>query len=89
MPPESAVLGFARTQLSQENFRSGAREAVEKYSRLKIEGPCWSAFTDGLYYQSGLDQPEGFQRLRERLEQIERERNIPATIASRAWRRRD
>jgi glucose-6-phosphate 1-dehydrogenase len=77
MPPQSAVLGFARSQLSQDNFRSGAREAVEKYSRLKVNETCWSAFANGLYYQSGLDQPQGFQRLRERLEQIERERNIP------------
>ena len=78
MPSQSAVLGFARTQLSQENFRSGAREAVEKYSRLKVDETCWSSFANGLYYQSGLDQPEGFQRLRERLERIERERNLPA-----------
>ena len=78
MPQESAVLGFARSRLSQEEFRTSAREAVQKYSRLKLDEGCWSRFSESLFYLPGLDQPDGFARLRERLEQIERERNLPA-----------
>ena len=77
MPARSAVLGFARSPMSQEEFRASSRESVQKYSRLKLDEGCWSAFSDGLSYLSGLDQPDGFAKLRERLEQIERERNLP------------
>src|SRR5262249_12892731 len=77
MPAQSGVLGFHRSQLSQEDFRRGAPEAGGKCSRLQLAETCWSAFSSGLYYQSGLDQPDGFNRLRERLEQIERERKLP------------
>src|SRR5215470_5593715 len=54
MPAQSAVLGFARSELSQQEFRSSAREAVEKYSRLKLNESCWEIFAEGLSYQSGL-----------------------------------
>ncbi len=77
MPSSSAVLGFARSPLTQQEFRTGARQAVDKYSRLRVDEACWRGFSNSLYYQSGLDQPDGFKRLRERLEEIERERNIP------------
>jgi len=77
MPSNSAVLGFARSAMTQDAFRAAAREAVNKYSRLKIDEGCWRGFADGLYYQSGLDRPDGFKQLKARLEEIERERNIP------------
>ena len=77
MPARSAVLGFARSQLSQEEFRKTSREAIQKYSRLKLDEGCWSTFSDSLFYLPGLDEPDGFARLRQRLEQIERDRNLP------------
>jgi glucose-6-phosphate 1-dehydrogenase len=77
MAPASAVLGFARTQLSTEEFRTTAREAIERFSRLQVQEPCWATFADGLDYLGGLNAPDGFRRLRERLEQIERARGLP------------
>ena len=77
MSPKSAVLGFARSPLSSDQFRASSREAVDKYSRLRVDEGCWRGFAEGLHYLSGLDQPDGFRRLRERLEEIERERGIP------------
>jgi glucose-6-phosphate 1-dehydrogenase len=41
---ETAVVGFARTPMSTEEFRNSAREAVIKYSRLKVEESCWRSF---------------------------------------------
>jgi glucose-6-phosphate 1-dehydrogenase len=77
MPPNSAVLGFARTGMSREQFRDQAREAVDHFSRLKVEPGCWDAFSASLDYLSGLDAPDGFVHLRRRLEQIEKERGLP------------
>ena len=77
MHPKSAVLGFARREMSIEEFRSSAREWTGRFSRLKVNEECWAKFADGLDYLSGLDQPEGFTRLKEKLESIERARGIP------------
>jgi glucose-6-phosphate 1-dehydrogenase len=77
LPAETAVVGFARTRMSADEFRTSAREAVTTYSRLKVEDECWRKFEDRLDYMAGLDQPDGFRRLRERLEEIERERGLP------------
>ncbi len=42
LPGETAIVGFARTPMSTEEFRTSAREAVTTYSRLKVEEECWS-----------------------------------------------
>lgn len=77
VPPKTAILGFARRPMSVEAFRARAREAVERYSRLKIDDDCWRAFAENLDYLSGLDRPESFTRLKQRLAEIEAERGLP------------
>jgi glucose-6-phosphate 1-dehydrogenase len=77
LPAETAIVGFARTQMSAEEFRTSAREAVTTYSRLKVEEECWRKFEVRLDYMAGLDARDGFQRLRERLEATERQRGSP------------
>src|SRR6266436_5525851 len=72
MAAKSAVLGFARRE-----FRKTAREWTEKFSRLKVEEACWAGFAEGLDYLSGLDHPDGFTKLKARLEAIEKARGIP------------
>lgn len=77
LAPESAIFGFARTQMSTEEFRTSSHEAVTKYSRLKVEDACWSKFQGKLNYVSGLDHPDGFKQLRRRLEEVEKQRGTP------------
>jgi glucose-6-phosphate 1-dehydrogenase len=77
LPPTSAILGFARREMSAEAFRAKAREAAERYSRLKIDDACWRRFAQNLDYLSGLDRPDGFARLKSRLEEIEKARGLP------------
>ena len=77
MPPNSAILGFARTPMSQDEFRESSLEAVRKYSRLKVEDECWTKFSDSLDYLGALAAPDGMKQLRERLEQIEKARGLP------------
>ena len=76
-PPKSAILGFARREMSADAFRTKAREAAERYSRLKIDEACWRRFAQNLDYLSGLDRPDGFARLKSRLEEIEKARGLP------------
>jgi glucose-6-phosphate 1-dehydrogenase len=77
LPPETSILGFARTQMSTEAFRTTSHEAVKKYSRLKVDEECWRKFEGKLDYLSGLDQPDAFKRLRQRLEESEKARGLP------------
>ena len=77
MPAKSAVLGFARRDMTRDEFRKSVRDWTEKFSRLKVEEKCWSIFSDGLDYISGLDQPDGFTQLKAKLEAIEKARGIP------------
>jgi glucose-6-phosphate 1-dehydrogenase len=77
MPTKSAVLGFARREMARDDFRKTTREWTEKFSRLKVEDACWSSFADSLDYLSGLDRPDGFIKLKAKLEAIEKARGIP------------
>jgi glucose-6-phosphate 1-dehydrogenase len=77
VPPKTTILGFARRAMSVEAFRTRAREAVERYSRLDLDEECWRSFAESLEYLAGLDRPEGFARLKDRLAEIEAERGLP------------
>jgi glucose-6-phosphate 1-dehydrogenase len=77
MSAKSAVLGFARREMALDEFRKSARDWTGKFSRLKVEEACWSSFSAGLDYLSGLDHPDGFTKLKAKLEAIEKARDIP------------
>ena len=77
MPAKSAVLGFARREMSVDEFRKSAHDWTVRFSRLKVDDGCWTNFADGLDYLSGLDHPDGFKKLKVKLEAIEKARGIP------------
>jgi glucose-6-phosphate 1-dehydrogenase len=77
MSPKSAVLGFARREMSIDDFRKSARDWTVRFSRLKVDEACWKTFADGLDYLSGLDHPDGFAKLKAKLEALEKARGIP------------
>jgi glucose-6-phosphate 1-dehydrogenase len=78
LPERYNVLGFARRQLSIEQFRQTAREAIERFSRFGLSEPCWERFASRLDYISGMDRAEGFSNLRARLTEIESAQERPA-----------
>jgi glucose-6-phosphate 1-dehydrogenase len=75
---EFGVIGFARRPMSSEKFRDDAREWASRYSRLELDRRYWDDFAAKLDYVPGLDQPDGFTRLKERLERLEAERQLPS-----------
>src|SRR5947199_4385524 len=48
-----AVLGFSRSQLSDDDFRRTAREGLEHYSPGASNDPKWEEFARNLHYMSG------------------------------------
>jgi glucose-6-phosphate 1-dehydrogenase len=75
LPPRFAVVGFARTDWTDEQFRQEAKKAVQSYSRRPLDNDVWDSFSQGLFYVSGVyDNPESHTRLNQLLERLQRER---------------
>ena len=72
------VVGFARTELDDGQFRRRLAEATEKYSDRPWDAQAWERFAGRLFYVRGnYDQPDDFTQLRRRLEQIAAESGSP------------
>jgi glucose-6-phosphate 1-dehydrogenase len=75
LPKGFAMLGFSRTQLSNEDFRRTTREGIEAYTSGGFSERVvrtWEEFCSRLHYMRGqFDDPASYQTLRERLERID------------------
>ncbi len=75
LPPRFAVVGFARTELSDEQFRNQALQAVKQYSRRPVDEAVWESFAKGLFYVPGeYDREESLRSLASTLETLKQER---------------
>jgi glucose-6-phosphate 1-dehydrogenase len=76
LPKQFAVLGFARTSLTDDEFRRLARAGIQQHTRhAEIRDKTWREFGAALHYQPGkFDDPASYQQLKERLAAVERER---------------
>lgn len=71
LPSGFAVVGAARSKLSDEEFRAGLFEAIKKHSRRTVSDELWQKFSQNIFYQplDGTSQDD-FVKLRERLAAI-------------------
>src|SRR5580692_9187675 len=75
LPPGLSLVGFARRDKSDEVFRAELEEAARKFSRQAINDELWKNFASAIYYhRSEFGAVEGYQRLRERLNQLDKDR---------------
>jgi len=75
LPPDLAVVGVARRPKTDEEFRRELEEAGKKFSRQAVRDDLWKAFGDSIFYhQSEFHDADGYKRLAERLQKIEKER---------------
>ena len=76
LPPEFTVVGFARRELTNEQFSAHLLEGVNKYSRNKpAKASIWDSFARGIEYHRGdLDDPTAYAELGKRLDRIDRDR---------------
>jgi glucose-6-phosphate 1-dehydrogenase len=72
IPSEFAVVGVARQQMSDEEFRSQMHAAVSEHEEADaIDDLVWKSFASGLFYLQGdFAEAETFKRLRETLERV-------------------
>ena len=53
LPERFAIVGYARTEFSDEGFREHAREAVGKFGKRSPDGQVWMDFAKHLAYVTG------------------------------------
>ena len=74
LPPSFAVVGFARRDWSDEHFRGVLAEGVAKFGRTDTEAE-WQRHQELFtYHCSTFGDASGYTSLRERLEEIDRQR---------------
>src|SRR6187200_548454 len=76
LPPEFTVVGFARRDLTDDQFRQHLLGGINKYSRNRPAKPAiWESFASGIEYHRGdFDDPAAFVELAKRLDRIDRDR---------------
>ncbi|HWE62959.1 MAG TPA: glucose-6-phosphate dehydrogenase [Chloroflexota bacterium] len=72
----TVILGFARHQQGDDEFRETIRKGIDEFSRTRpVRKEVWDALGPRISYLQGqYDNVASFQQLRERLEQVDRER---------------
>src|ERR1700755_3188159 len=74
LPPAVAVVGFARREKTDQEFRQEMEEATRKFWPQKVRDEIWNSFSNSLFYhQSEFQDEEGYKRLAERLDKLDKE----------------
>jgi glucose-6-phosphate 1-dehydrogenase len=72
LPPRLGVIGFARTNWTDGDFREEARRSVQEYSRRPVDSQVWDSFAANLHYVQGdYGSSEAFDRLHRKLEAVQ------------------
>ena len=76
LPSGQTIIGYARPDYTDEAFRLAMREACDKHARTRpVDEAVWESFAKGLFYVRGeFGEPEGYARLKRRLEECDRMR---------------
>jgi glucose-6-phosphate 1-dehydrogenase len=72
LPPRFGVVGYARTEMTDEGFRRFAKAAIEAHSRTKMDERFWPAFASMLHYHAGgFDDQKHFHELAKTVEDLD------------------
>jgi glucose-6-phosphate 1-dehydrogenase len=76
LPQGQTIVGFARQDLTDEQFRASMRKACDEHARTRpIDDAVWESFARGLFYVPGeFTDPGAYTRLKARLEEFDRAR---------------
>jgi glucose-6-phosphate 1-dehydrogenase len=73
-----SIVGFARTPMTDESFRTTIGEAAKTISEVgPIDPAKWNEFSSNLYYSAGeYGDPNSYAQLAKRLAEIDKEKNL-------------
>lgn len=82
LPPAFSLVGFARRDWSEEDFEQIVYEAVKAHARTTWSEDVWQQLSKGIRFVSGRhDDPEAFKKLRETVDELDRERGTAGNHA--------
>jgi glucose-6-phosphate 1-dehydrogenase len=76
LPAEFAIVGLARTQMSNDEFHARMKEAIVEFSEEKrVDEEVWNSFAEGLHYLTAdINNPADYEKLAQLLAQVDGER---------------
>src|SRR5690606_14306937 len=75
LPPGFALTGFARREWEDQDFAQVVHDAVKEHARTPFREATWRQLAEGIrFVQGSFDDDEAFERLRETVETLDRER---------------
>src|SRR5712691_8717385 len=74
LSPQFALIGLARTEMSDAEFRAMMTEAVREFGGGQLDLKVWEPLVSRFFYVSGeFDDPAAFHRLVDRIETVARQ----------------
>jgi glucose-6-phosphate 1-dehydrogenase len=82
LPPGFTVLGVARTEMSDAEFRAHLHEGLKEFGEItEEESGLWETFAQGIRYRPmDPSNPEEYQALRTALDELRAERGVPPNV---------
>src|SRR4051812_44623313 len=75
LPAALSIVGFARREKTDEQFRQELGEALKKFSRQGLNDEIWQNFGPRIFYHRGeFGNLEAYKTLKERLDKLDAER---------------
>ncbi len=75
LPQEFAIVGFARSEMSSDDFRSKMSQEIQEFATVEVEPEFWDWFEERLYYLPGnFDEKNDYQQLKDLLATVDQER---------------
>ncbi|MFO8007651.1 MAG: glucose-6-phosphate dehydrogenase, partial [Candidatus Brocadiia bacterium] len=75
LPPNTVLVGYGRTEMSDEQFRERLEQDVGRHSRVQpLEEEVWRELAGRIFYQQGAyAEREDHAALKQRLEELDEE----------------
>lgn len=82
LPPAFSLVGFARRDWTGQDFEQIVHDAVRSHARTEWSEDVWNQLSKGIRFVSGRhDDPEAFARLRQTVDELDRERGTAGNHA--------
>lgn len=76
LPQEFAIVGFARRQMSNDDFRTKISQDIQEFATVPVDPQVWDWFLARLYYLTGnFDEQSAYGQLKELLTTVDTEHN--------------
>ena len=75
----AAIVGYSRSSIADDDFRDRMRAGIDEFARRRpADEDLWASFGQSIFYQQGgFDDLAAFERLKVRLEEIEKSLGLP------------